>query len=121
MRQLRTVLPYFRPYRAALVRGLLLVVLANAFSLANPYLLKLPIDALTAGAGADPDAIRRTVVTYALLIVGVALLGNAARYGMREIMNGLSRARSRSTCATTSCATCCAWTPDSTAAPAPAS
>ena len=91
MRQLRTVLPYFRPYRAALVRGLLLVVLANAFSLANPYLLKLPIDALTAGAGADPDAIRRTVLTYALLIVGVALLGNAARYGMREIMNGLSR------------------------------
>ena len=91
MRELRTVLPYFRPYRKPMLWGLVLVVLANAFSLANPYLLKLPIDALTANAGADADAIGRTVLTYALLIVGVALLGNAARYGMREILNGLSR------------------------------
>ncbi|MDE2796725.1 MAG: ABC transporter ATP-binding protein [Gemmatimonadota bacterium] len=95
MRELRTVLPYFRPYRKPMFWGLVLVVLANAFSLANPYLLKLPIDALTANAGADADAdadaIGRTVLTYALLIVGVALLGNAARYGMREILNGLSR------------------------------
>lgn len=91
MRELRTVLPYFRPYRTPMVWGLVLVILANAFSLANPYLLKLPIDALTANAGADADAIGRTVLTYALLIVGVALLGNAARYGMREILNGLSR------------------------------
>ena len=91
MRELRTVLPYFRPYRTPMLWGLALVILANAFSLANPYLLKLPIDALTANAGAEPDAIGRTVLTYALLIVGVALLGNAARYGMREILNGLSR------------------------------
>ena len=91
MRELRTVLPYFHPYRTPMFWGLVLVILANAFSLANPYLLKLPIDALTANAGADPDAIGGTVLTYALLIVGVALLGNAARYGMREILNGLSR------------------------------
>ena len=91
MRELRTVLPYFRPYRKPMFWGLVLVILANAFSLANPYLLKLPVDALTANTGADPDAIGRTVLTYALLIVGVALLGNAARYGMREILNGLSR------------------------------
>jgi len=91
MRELRTVLPYFRPYRTPMFWGLVLVILANAFSLANPYLLKLPIDALTANTGADPDVIGRTVLTYALLIVGVALLGNAARYGMREILNGLSR------------------------------
>ena len=91
MRQLRTVLPYFRPYRKAMLWGLVLVILANGFSLANPYLLKLPIDALTAGADADPDDTRRTVLHYALLIVGIALLGNAARYGMREILNSLSR------------------------------
>ena len=91
MRQLRTVLPYFRPYRKAMLWGLVLVILANGFALANPYLLKLPIDALTAGADADPDATRRTVLHYALLIVGIALLGNAARYGMREILNSLSR------------------------------
>ena len=91
MRQLRTVLPYFRPYRKPMLWGLVLVILANGFALANPYLLKLPIDALTAGADADPDATRRTVLNYALLIVGIALLGNAARYGMREILNSLSR------------------------------
>ena len=91
MRQLWTVLPYFRPYRKAMLWGLVLVILANGFALANPYLLKLPIDALTAGADADPDATRRTVLNYALLIVGIALLGNAARYGMREILNSLSR------------------------------
>ena len=91
MRHLWTVLPYFRPYRKAMLWGLVLVILANGFALANPYLLKLPIDALTAGADADPDDTRRTVLNYALLIVGIALLGNAARYGMREILNSLSR------------------------------
>ena len=93
MNQLKTVLPYFRPYRAPMIWGLVLVIVANAFSLASPYLLKLPIDALTAGAGsgADPDGTRRTILTFALLIVGAAVLGNAARYGMREILNGLSR------------------------------
>ena len=91
MDQLKTVLPYFRPYRRAMFWGLVLVILANGFALTNPYLLKLPIDALTADTGADPDATRRTVLNFALLIVGVAILGNAARYGMREIMNGLSR------------------------------
>ena len=91
MRQLWTVLPYFRPYRKPMLWGLVLVILANGFALANPYLLKLPIDALTGGAEADPDATRRTVLNYALLIVGIALLGNAARYGMREILNSLSR------------------------------
>ncbi|MDE2762870.1 MAG: ABC transporter ATP-binding protein [Gemmatimonadota bacterium] len=93
MDQLKTVLPYFRPYRAAMFWGLVLVIVANAFSLASPYLLKLPIDALTAGSGsgADPDGTRRTILTFALLIVGAAVLGNAARYGMREILNGLSR------------------------------
>ncbi len=91
MRELRTVLPYFRPYRKPMFWGLVLVILANGFALANPYLLKLPIDALTANAGADPGAIRRTVLNYALLVVAISLLGNAARYGMREILNGLSR------------------------------
>ena len=91
MDQLKTVLPYFSPYRRAMFWGLVLVVVANAFGLASPYLLKLPIDALTADTGTDPDATRRTVLNFALLIVGAAILGNAARYGMREILNGLSR------------------------------
>ena len=91
MRELKTILPYFRPYRTAMFWGMVLVVLANVFTLVQPYLLKLPIDALTGTGAADPEVIRRTVITYALLIVAAAALGGATRYGMREILNGLSR------------------------------
>ena len=91
MRELATILPFFRPYRVAMVWGMVLVVIANGFALIQPYLLKLPIDALTGVAGDDADLIRRTVLTYALLIVATAVAGGAARYGMREILNGLSR------------------------------
>ena len=91
MRELATILPYFRPYRVAMAWGMVLVVIANGFALVQPYLLKLPIDALTGVAGNDADLIRRTVLTYALLIVATAVAGGAARYGMREILNGLSR------------------------------
>lgn len=96
MDQLRTVLPYFRPYRKAMAWGVVLVVAANGFSLAGPYLLKLGIDALPAaaslaGEGADRSAGAKTPGFYALLIVAAALAGGTARYGMREIMNGCSR------------------------------
>ena len=91
MRELKTVLPYFRPYRRAMIRGMVLVVFANAFTLVQPFLVKLPIDALMGPGGADPDLVRRTVITYALLIVAAAIAGGATRYWMREILNGLSR------------------------------
>ncbi len=91
MRELTTILPYFRPYRAAMFWGMVLVVIANGFALVQPYLLKLPIDALAGASGDDAERIRSIVVTYALLLVGTAVAGGAARYGMREILNGLSR------------------------------
>lgn len=96
MDQLRTVLPYFRPYRKAMAWGVVLVVAANGFSLAGPYLLKLAIDALPSTAslaapGADRAQGPGTAGFYALLIVATALVGGAARYWMREIMNGCSR------------------------------
>ncbi|MDH3223339.1 MAG: ABC transporter ATP-binding protein/permease [Gemmatimonadota bacterium] len=86
MNQLRTILPYFRPYRAHVGWGMVLVVFANAFALAGPYLLKLAVDALS-----EPGVTRETLLTYALLIVATALVGGAARYGMRELLNGVSR------------------------------
>ena len=91
MHELKTVLPYFRPYRRAMAWGMVLVVLANAFTLLQPYLVKLPIDALTGPDGSDPDATRRIVITYAVLIIAAAIAGGATRYWMREILNGLSR------------------------------
>ena len=86
MNELRTILPYFRPYRKGVVAGLALVVVTNIFTLAVPYLIKLAIDGLS-----DPVATIGRISTYALLIIAAALLGGAAKYGMRELLNGLSR------------------------------
>ena len=86
MNELRTVLPYFRPYRAGVVAGLALVIVTNLFTVAGPYLIKLAVDGL-----GDPDVTMGRISTYALLIVAAALLGGAAKYGMRELLNGLSR------------------------------
>ena len=36
MSQLRSILPYYRPYRAEMAWGLLLVVIAQSFALASP-------------------------------------------------------------------------------------
>jgi len=85
MRALRSLLPYFRPYRRGVASGLLLVIIGNVFIVAGPYVLKMAIDALALD--------RRSAVLgrYALLIVGLALLGGVARYGMRELLNGISR------------------------------
>ncbi|MFO7893284.1 MAG: ABC transporter ATP-binding protein [Longimicrobiales bacterium] len=78
--------PYIRPYRWGYLAGLLMVVLANGFAILAPRLLGDAIDVIEAG-GASMDVILR----YALLIVGVAVLGGVARYGMRELLNGYSR------------------------------
>jgi ATP-binding cassette, subfamily B, multidrug efflux pump len=86
MSHLRTILPYFRPYRRAMTAGLLLVVVSNVFTVAGPWILRLAIDALE-----DPGVSRGLLVQYALFIVGVAVVGGAARYGMRELLNGVSR------------------------------
>lgn len=63
-----------------------MVVLANAFSLAPPYLIKRAIDALS-----SPNVLRREVILFASLIVVTAVLGGAARFGMRLLLNGTSR------------------------------
>jgi ATP-binding cassette, subfamily B, multidrug efflux pump len=86
MSHLRSILPYFRPYRRGMAIGLALVAISNAFTVAGPYLMKLAIDALY-----DPDVTRATILGFAGLIVAAAVVGGAARYGMREILNGISR------------------------------
>jgi ATP-binding cassette subfamily B protein len=86
MHELRSILPYFRPYRGGLVAGMVCVVFANAFQIAGPWFMKLAIDGL-----GDPDVTMRRITFYAVMIVAVALVGGAFRYGMREFLNGISR------------------------------
>jgi len=86
MSHLTTLLPYYRPYRRPLALGLVLVVVAQAFSLVIPLLIRLAIDGLE-----DPTMTRARIGALAGLLVAVTLLGGAARYGMRELLNGVSR------------------------------
>jgi ATP-binding cassette, subfamily B, multidrug efflux pump len=86
MKELLTLLPFLRKYAVLISAGLVLVVVANAFSLVPPYLIREAIDTL-----GTPDADRGVIGRYAVLILGAAILGGAARYGMRELLNGVSR------------------------------
>jgi ATP-binding cassette, subfamily B, multidrug efflux pump len=84
--ELRTVLPYFRPYLKGFSLGLVCVLFANAFQVAGPWLLKLAIDGI-----ADPQVTRSRIAGIAGLIVLFAFVGGVFRYGMRELLNGISR------------------------------
>jgi ATP-binding cassette subfamily B multidrug efflux pump len=85
MRELRTLLPYLRPYRWAYLLGLTLVVVSNFFAALGPRFLQQGIDALRSGGGF------RAVQTAVLLLLAVALVGGVARYGMRQLLNSGSR------------------------------
>jgi ATP-binding cassette, subfamily B, multidrug efflux pump len=86
MDELKTILPYVRPYHRIMGLGLLMVLITNVFTIAGPYLMKLAIDGL-----GDPDVTSRRIGGYAGLIVLAAVLGGAAKFWMRNIMNGMSR------------------------------
>ena len=85
MANLRTLLPYFRPYRKTFLLGLVLVIISNFFSTLGPRFLERGIDALTRGA--PFSEVRTTVV----LLLATAALAGLARYGMRETLNSGSR------------------------------
>ena len=86
MNELLRILPYYRPYRRATLAGLILVGVAQAFTIATPYLMKMAIDGLD-----QPALGSGRIRLLAVLIVVAAVLGGAARYGMRELLNGVSR------------------------------
>jgi ATP-binding cassette, subfamily B, multidrug efflux pump len=86
VKELHTLIPYLRPYRRGIAAGLALVVVSNVLNLAVPWLIKQGIDSLEV-----PGVTPATPMRYAALIVVVALLGGAARFGMRELLNGISR------------------------------
>jgi ATP-binding cassette subfamily B multidrug efflux pump len=85
MKALKPLIPYFRPYRAALAFGLFLVVASSGLTSVVPWLLRAALDAMETGA---PMARIWTLVGYMLAL---AVVGGIARYGMREMLNGISR------------------------------
>lgn len=82
---LRRLLPYYAPYRGMVALGLLLVVGAAGAAAIVPWLLRAAIDALRAG---QPTL---AVARLAAELVAAAILSGLLRFGMRELLNGVSR------------------------------
>src|SRR3954471_4870551 len=85
MKNLRIAAPYYRPYWISFASGLLIVLASAAITSVIPWLLRRAIDAI--GTGAPMHAVWQ----LSGLIVLAAIIGGAFRYGMRELMNGVSR------------------------------
>ena len=85
MRELRSLLPFLRPYLRTYALGLILVVISNFFVTLGPRFLEQGIDALR-----QHEPFREVQIAVALLLA-VALAGGVARYGMRELLNSGSR------------------------------
>lgn len=85
MRQLRSLLPYLKPYRWTYLAGMALVVISNFFTTIGPRFLQRGIDALRTGS--DFHEVQVAVG----MLLAVALLGGIGRYGMRELLNSGSR------------------------------
>jgi ATP-binding cassette subfamily B protein len=86
VKELRALLPYLRRYRGQIAWGIVMVLAANALSVLSLEYVKIGVDAL-----GRPGTTQTTVFYYAALSLGVAILSGAGRYGMREILNGVSR------------------------------
>ena len=86
MQQLRSLIPFIRPFRWGILGGLLLVVFANGFAILSPRVLGLAIDAL-----GQAGVTRTKILGYAGLVIGLALLAGISRFGMRQILIGISR------------------------------
>jgi ATP-binding cassette, subfamily B, multidrug efflux pump len=84
--ELRTVLPYVRPYRLGTAAGLAFIVAANGFAILVPDLIRRAIDSMELP---QPDT--GLIVRYALLLVGFAVLAGVCRFGMRQLLNAISR------------------------------
>ena len=85
MKNLRIAAPYYKPYWIPFTAGLLIVRASSAITSVIPWVLRRAIDAI--GAGAPMSYIWK----LSGVIVLAAIVGGAFRYGMRELMNGVSR------------------------------
>src|SRR2546423_7203401 len=85
MKNLRIAAPYYKPYRVRFTAGLVIVLASSALASVIPWLLRRAIDAIGSGASMS------TIWKLSGLIVLAALVGGVFRYGMRELINGVSR------------------------------
>src|SRR6195952_4625858 len=85
MSSLRRLVPYFRPYRWDVAWGLILVVASAALSSAGPWFLRRGLDAVRSGTPL------RQIWLIGGAMLGVSLIAGSGRFGMRYLLNGVSR------------------------------
>ena len=79
------MLPWLRPYRAALAFGAVSMLFTNLLSSLGPWILKAGIDALRGEGGTRP------IHHYALALIAIAGVEGIFRYLMRKTVIGASR------------------------------
>jgi ATP-binding cassette subfamily B protein len=85
MKEILHLRPYLSRYRRDLVLGGGALLLTNFFTLLGPWATKYAVDDITRGASAGKFQ------SYALLLVGLAVVQGVFRYYMRQILIGVSR------------------------------
>ena len=85
IRRLTYLWPYLRPHRRKLASGLLVIVASVGLGLAGPLLIGRAIDAVRHGASP------RSLLSYAVLIVGFSLFQGVFSYLQRMILVVMSR------------------------------
>src|ERR671918_192778 len=81
----RRLLPYALRYRRRFLLGFACVLVTTAIALLSPWILKYAIDDLNAGVT------RAKLGFYALILLGIAVVGGLFRFLMRRIIIGISR------------------------------
>ncbi|MEC8894672.1 MAG: ABC transporter ATP-binding protein [Candidatus Poribacteria bacterium] len=75
-------------HRFAIVISFTLVLLSNSMMLIGPMILKYVVDDLNQGRD---QITREKILLYALLILGVALVGGLFRFGQRSLIGSVAR------------------------------
>ncbi|MGH7557585.1 MAG: ABC transporter ATP-binding protein [Gemmatimonadota bacterium] len=85
MNELKSLLPFVRPYRAPLAWGAISIALAAGFGSLSPIVVKMAVDALRT------DVNWSAIALYAAAVVGLALVRAVFRYFQRRLVNDVSR------------------------------
>ncbi len=86
IKQLRTLLKYFRKHRLAIAGSIIYIIATNVAALAIPWLLKIVIDSLKNYPDSQPQLIK-----YSLILIGISALEGVFRFYMRRLIIGVSR------------------------------
>lgn len=79
------LLPYFKPYRKRFWAGVLVTVATSALGLARPMIIGQAIDAMRS------EVTRKTLLLYALVLVGFTIAQGIFRFGQRLLLVTMSR------------------------------